>query len=440
VSRTRLETILKLAMPIVGGMVSQNLLNLVDTAMVGRLGADALAAVGLAGIMSFLAIAFIAGLSSGVQAMAARRLGEGRRGEMAVPLNGGLLFAAGLALPWSFLLYWLAPDLFPLLNSDPAVMEHGVPYLQARIVGLTAVGMNFAFRGYFNGVNLSGLYLRTLLVMHTVNVVLNYVLIFGKLGLPALGATGAGIGTAIASYVGTATYLFLGLRYARTAGFFGRLPSEETMRTMLRLAVPAGLQRLLFAAGFTTLFWIIGRVGTVELAAANVLINLTLVIILPGIGLGMASASLVGQALGRRDADDAKRWGWDVVRVAVVAMVPLGLPMMFATDVVFGIFTTDPAAIAAGRIPLQIIGGSVVLEAVGMVLLQSMLGAGAARTVMIVSISLQWFFFLPIAFVVGPTLGYGLVGIWLVQLAQQLVQAVVFGRLWSTGRWAMVRV
>ena len=212
------------------------------------------------------------------------------------------------------------------------------------------------------------------------------------------------------------------------------------MRTMLRLAVPAGLQRLLFAAGFTTLFWIIGRVGTVELAAANVLINLTLVIILPGIGLGMASASLVGQALGRRDADDAKRWGWDVVRVAVVAMVPLGLPMMFATDVVFGIFTTDPAAIAAGRIPLQIIGGSVVLEAVGMVLLQSMLGAGAARTVMIVSISLQWFFFLPIAFVVGPTLGYGLVGIWLVQLAQQLVQAVVFGRLWSTGRWAMVRV
>jgi len=431
---------MRLALPIVGGMVSQNLLNLVDTAMVGQLGAAPLAAVGIASIASFLVTAFITGLSSGVQAMAARRLGEQRASETAMALNGGLLFAVGLAMPWSLLLFWLAPSLFPYLNGDPAVVEHGVPYLQARLVGMAAVGMNFAFRGYFNGVSRSGLYLRTLLVMHSVNVVLNYILIFGKLGMPALGATGAGIGTTISMYVGTATYFFLGLRHARTGGFLRALPSLDSMRTMLRLSVPSGLQQMFFAGGFVTLFWIIGQIGTTELAATNILVNLTLVTILPAMGLGIASASLVGQALGRKDAADARRWGWDVVRVAVIAMVPVGLPMLLVPESLLRVFTADAATVTAGHVPLQIIGASIVLDAIGFVLLNSLLGAGAARKVMVVSVSLQWLFFLPVAFLVGPWLGYGLVGIWLAQVVQRVAQAAIFARVWRGRSWATVSV
>ena len=115
----RLRTILNLALPIIGGMVSQNVLNLVDTAMVGALGPAALAAVGVAGFARFMAAATIMGLASGVQAMTARRLGEGRASECAVPLNGGLLLALAIGAPLAAVLFVLAPDLFPYLNATP---------------------------------------------------------------------------------------------------------------------------------------------------------------------------------------------------------------------------------------------------------------------------------------------------------------------------------
>src|SRR5690606_15442977 len=164
-----------------GGMVSQNVMNLVDTAMVGSLGGVALAAVGMSSVAAFMAQAFLMGLSYGVQAMAARRLGEGQTQVMAVPLNGVLLLAVGLRVPISLALFLLAPSFYPFLVDDPAVVAEGVPYLQARLCAVVAVGMNFSFRGYFNGVNLSRLYLRSLLTMNVCNLALNYLLIFGKL-------------------------------------------------------------------------------------------------------------------------------------------------------------------------------------------------------------------------------------------------------------------
>ncbi len=434
-SASRRQRILGLALPIIGGSISQNILNLVDTAMVGRLGSEALAAVGMASILTFTAAAFIIGMSSGVQAMAARRLGAGDTGTTAIPLNGGLLLALALAIPWSIFLFTQAEQIFHWINDDPEVVRIGVPYMQVRFIALAAISMNFAFRGYFNGVNRSGLYLRTLLIMHTVNIVLNYVLIFGHFGAPALGATGAGIGTTVATFVGTGTYIFLALRYARESGFLRALPDRQTFRTLLSLALPSGIQQLFFAAGFSMLYWIIGKVGTVELAAANILTNVTLVTILPAMALGLASASLVGQALGRQDPQDAKRWAWDVVKFAIMIMAPLGIPMVFMPDMVFQIFTSDAPTILAGRLPLQIVGGFIVFDSIGLVLLNSMLGAGAARTVMAVSVSLQWLLFLPVAFIVGPTLGFGLMGIWIAQAVQRGVQAAVFTALWQRGGW-----
>ena len=166
----RRRRILSLALPIIGGMVSQNILNLVDTAMVGHLGDNALAAIGIAGFAAFMATALITGLSTGVQAMASRRLGEGKGDQMAVPLNGGLLLGLAMAIPLTGLLYTYTPQLFPFLMSDPEVVDIGVPYLQIRMLAIGAVGMNFVFRGYWNGVNMSRVYMRTLIVMHAVNI------------------------------------------------------------------------------------------------------------------------------------------------------------------------------------------------------------------------------------------------------------------------------
>lgn len=445
VERDRFRHIFALALPIIGGMVSQNVLNIVDTLMVSQLGPDALAAVGLAGFTNFLCMAFVTGLAAGVQAMASRRKGEGRDTETAIPLNGGLLMVAALSVPLSVGLIIAAPYFFPILNPDAEVVEIGVPYLQSRLVAIIAVGANFAFRGYWNGISMSRLYLRTIVVMHVCNVALSYVLIFGALGAPELGATGAGIGTAASTFIGTAYYFYLGRKYARGAGFLRGMPGWDTMRKMIRLSVPSGVQQTFFAAGLTVFFVIVGRVGTVELAAASVLINITLVAILPGLGLGLAAASLVGQALGRGDPDEAEGWGWDVVRVAAVVMGVLGLPMLVAPGLILAPFfdTSIPreaAALEMSLLPLRLVGATIIFDAVGMVLLNALIGAGATRMAMIVSILAQWGAFLPVAYVVGPGLGGGLLAIWIAYISYRSGVGFVLAILWRRRGWASIEV
>jgi putative MATE family efflux protein len=439
-SRERRTRILRLALPIIGGMASQNVLNLVDTAMVGVLGASALAAVGMASFVNFVAAAFLMGLSAGVQAMAARRLGEGRMDRAARPLNGGLLLAVVLGVPWSVLLVVTASRFFPYLVDDSAVVAIGVPYLQARLVAMVALGANFSFRGYWNGVDLSKVYMRTLVVMHAVNILLNWVLIFGHLGMPRLGATGAGIGSAIATFVGTALYFSQAMVLARPSGFLAGLPDRKTLATMLRLSVPAGTQQFFFAAGMTAFFWIIGKVGTAELAASNVLVQLLLVAILPGIAFGMASATLVGQALGRGDVEDARRWAWDVSKIAMVGVGTMALVGLVFPDLLLRFFLHDPQTLELARLPLRIVAATMSIDTLGMVLLNSLLGAGDSRTVMVVSISLQWLLFLPVAYLVGPILGYGMTAVWTVQVGYRALQAAAFFVVWRRGQWANVEV
>jgi putative MATE family efflux protein len=305
---------------------------------------------------------------------------------------------------------------------------------------MAAVGMNFAFRGFWNGISKSRRYLQTLLIMHVCNVVLNWLLIFGHLGFPELGSTGAGVGTTIASYLGTIIYFVLALRHASGSGFLKSLVNRRTIGGMLRLSVPAGLQSFFFATGMTAFFWIIGKVGTLELAASNVLIQLLLVAILPGVGFGLAAASLVGQALGRGDPDDAVQWGWDVSKLAMAIVGAISLLGVIAPDLILGIFLHDPETLALARFPLRLVGASMFVDTLGTVLLNALMGAGASRTVMIVSISLQWGLFLPSAYILGPVLGYGLVAVWIAQVGYRCLQALVFAMVWRGRSWIEMTV
>ncbi len=437
----RLKPIAILALPIVGGMVSQNVLNLVDTWMVGSLGDDALAAVSTASFLNFACIALITGLSAGVQALAARRVGEGQLARSAQPLHEGLLIALCAGVPATGLLWWAAPWLYGLVSHDPDVAQQAVPYLRARLMATVAVGMNFAFRGYWNGISRSSLYMGTLVGMHASNIALSYVLIFGIGGAPALGALGAGIGTAASTWIGTGIYVLLGLRHARDGGFLRVRPSLESTRSLVRLAVPSSVQQLLFAMGFNVLFAIIARLGTAEVAAAGVLLNLSLVACLPGPALGLAAATLVGQTLGRGDPDDAARWGWEVVAVGVVVLGGLGLPMLIAPEALLAPFLPGrPETVALAAPALRIVGATLALDGVGMVLMQALIGAGAARFVAVRAIGLQWALFLPAAWIIGPVLGGGLTAIWAAQAAQRGLQATVFALAWRSGAWKAIKL
>jgi MATE family multidrug resistance protein len=436
----RNREILHLSLPIIGGMMSQNVLNLVDTWLVGGLGAAALAACGIANFLNFMAVAAITGLSTAVQAMAARRVGEGRLSEAAIPLNGGLLLSVAVGLPLSLVLIALTPWFFPLLVDDPAVVEAGVPYLQWRLVAVALIGMNFSFRGYWSAVKLTRLYLYTLLWMHALNIVFSWTLIYGHFGFPALGTAGAGIGTTLAIAVGTATYFWHAGRHARGHGFLHGLPDRGQIRGLLKLGLPTCVQQLLFSGGFTMLFWIVGQIGTPELAVANVLVNITLLAVLPGIGFGLAATTLVSQALGRKDAADAHRWAWDVYKVAAVLFTALAVPMLLLAEPILRFFLRDPHLVEVGLVPLRLIALGILVDGLGLVLMHALLGAGATGLVMKVSVGFQWLLFLPLAYVLGPVLGWGLTAVWLGLTLYRALQSGVFVVAWERRNWTAIRV
>ena len=436
----RLQRIYGLALPIIGGMVSQNLLNIVDTAMVGFLGDAALAAVGLGGFIVFMCQALILGISTGVQTVAARKKGEGRPDRAASVLNAALLIVVLVAPLFSVVLIQLAAPVYPYLNSDPAVIERGVPYIEWRLGAIAFVGINFAFRGFWNALDLSRLYMQTLIFMHACNIVLNYVLIFGHFGAPALGVTGAGMASAISMAIGTATYFWLGFRHIAKDGFLRCMATRDEVGSLIRISIPSGFQQLFFSAGLVTMFWIIGKIGTPELAAANVLITVLLFAILPGLGLGLACTTLVGQALGRGEPDDAYRWAFDVARVTAIVMTVLGLPMWLVPDLVSSIFIHEPATRELARWPMRIMGLTMPLEAMSFAFMHGLLGAGAAGPVMRVSVGIQWLLFLPLAYAIGPVLGFGLLGVWLWQGGTRTLQALMFLTMWRRRKWQHIEV
>lgn len=421
-------------------MASQNMVNLVDTAMVGTLGDEALAAVGLSSFVNFMAVSFMMGMSSGVQAMCARWKGAGRHGELALPLNGGLVITAMICVPMTVVLVAATPAILAALAPEPAVAATGTGYLQLRLLGMTAVGMNFTFRGYWNAMSMSRLYMATLVAMHLCGIAMNWVLIFGNLGMPAMGARGAGLSNAISVWIGLAVYFALAWRYGRGEGFLSGLPSRQTLRSMFLISLPAGLQQLLFASGMVALFAILARVGTAEVAAANVLINVMLVTILPSIGFGLAAATLVGQSLGAGRPDDAYAWGWRVARVAAVFVAVLALPAVVWPDLVLRPFLHDEATRDLAVWPLRIAAAFAPLECVAAVLMNAHLGAGSSRTVLAVSVATQWGAFLPAAWLLGPVLGFGILAIWTAQAGYRLLNLSLFTWSWKRRTWAAVRL
>jgi len=438
--RGRRRSIWAIALPITGGMMSQNILNLVDIGMVGHLGDTALAATGIGSFTNYLAISFIIGLSAGVQALAARRLGEERHDETAVPLNGGLILALAIGVPLCAILFLAIPSAYTFLSDDPAVIEQGVPYLQVRILSMVAVGMNFSFRGYWSAIHMTGVYLRTLLIMHTINIFLNWVLIFGNLGAPELGVLGAGLATTISLYIGTALYFFFALRHAQDKGFLHKLPSRRILWQQFKLSLPSSLQQLFFSAGLVTLIWIMSQIGTAEIAAVNVLMTFHITAILPAFGIALAATTLVGNALGRGDTEDAALWGWNAAAISLVYGILLSMLLIPFADPLLGIFLTNPETRQLAYWPMILWALVIGFDTTGMVLMNALIGAGDTRRSMWISVIAQWAFFLPFAFIVGPVLGFGLLGVWVVNAIYRAGQAIVCIQHWSARRWAGIKL
>jgi len=436
----RTQKILALALPIMGGMLSQSLLNLIDAVLVGSLGETVLAGVGVGGYAIFMLSAIIAGLSSGVQSQVARRHGEKQYTLRALPLNAAILLALLVTLPLSVIGWFNADWLIATINQTPEVQQVANKYFQWRILGLLPLALTLCFRGYWHGIQKTGIYFRIIIFTHSLNILLSLWLIHGGLGVQALGATGAALGTSISITTGALAWGWLTWRNARPSGFLIKLPHISLCWSTLRLAAPNSLQQFLFAVSYAVLFWFLGQISTASVAVGHVLVHLSLLLILPGVGLGMAAMTLVGNSLGENNQEEAHSWGWEGMRLAALILAVLGLPMLLIPETILSLFLHQDSLIELGKIPLMLTGVMITLDSAALVFNQALQGAGAHRSVMQISLSMQWLFFLPVAWFLGIYLQGGLLGIWIAQLAYRMVNSAVFVRVWQRRRWQGIKV
>ena len=255
-----------------------------------------------------------------------------------------------------------------------------------------------------------------------------------------MGIVGAGVGTAISVWVGTVLYLRMGFQRARSMGFAFAAPTTKDLQTLALQAVPTSITNLLFATGMTALYYIVSHLGTAEVAAVNVLINLMLTLVLPCMGMGLAAGALSGRALGRGDVADATQWPWDVAKLTAAMMFGVGLIAVFFPEKLLGCFLTNRDAIAKAVMPLRFTGITVAGDALSVTMQNALLGVGDAKNVATISIGTQWLLFLPTAFVGVVKLGYGLNFLWGLYVAQRVLQGVLYARLWHRGKWKEIKL
>lgn len=440
ITKDRLRAVLKLAVPMTVGLASSFIMVFADLAMIGRLGTDALAAIGFSGFSYTFILAFVIGVTPVIQGMVARRVGENSSEPKCLPLNAALLLVLLIGVPLSILCYFLTPTYFSILSSDPAVLKEGIPYLSTLFISVIAVGISAAFEGYWGGVGKTKIFMVNIIFVNLLNIFLNYMLIFGNLGAPALGSLGAGIATAISMFARALILFLVTLWKCRGEGFLTIKPSSALVMRIYTIGLPENIREALFSLGYIVFYWMVGLIGTVELATMNVLIRVALVLAVFPIALGIASSTLVSKAIGRGDIPDAVQWGWDIAKIGIIWSTLLGLPLFLFPNWFLSLFITDPEAISMAVIPLQMTGVSTGITSLIFIFAYTLVSIGDSARVLMVSIGTQWFIFLPAVWIIGPYLNYGLLEIWGTQTAYALIASLLMTALWHDGRWKIIKI
>ncbi len=423
--------------------LANTLMGLVDTIMVGRISIGAVAAVGVATLIFGILANAMKALEVAVQAVTARRVGEGRDGDVGQVLGTALAAAVSVGAVVS-VVAMLTPETWLSLVLDEApVRAMGASYLVWRYAGLVPYVVYFLVRACFDGIGWTRVGMVTGVGMNLANVLLNWIFIFGNLGAPEMGVAGAALASGLATVLSGGAIAVYALRphVRHRFRFFAHGNVRRSMMALLlRVGWPPMLQAAGLVGGIVAFYVILGRLGTVPVAAANIVMRIAALSLMPTFGIGIAVQTMVGQSLGAGDPRGAVRVGWGGVAIGVVFMAVLGLPFLLAPDTLLRVFVPDPALLAAGRPILRLTAAVQVLAAVGVVLGGAQRGAGATRAVMLVDVLTGACVMLPVTWLAAIVLHRGLVGAWLALVLWVAVHALIMTRLFKQGRWLRVRI
>jgi putative MATE family efflux protein len=436
------RAILLLAIPMVLEMVLESLFAVVDVFWVGRLGADAVATVGLTESLLSLVFAVGLGLSLSTTAMVARRIGEKDAEGAAVAGVQAIIIGLSISLLIGVPCIFYAPELLRLMGASPQVVSTGSGYARIALGGSGAIMMLFLNNAIFRGAGDAAIAMRLLWVSNIINLVLDPCLIFGLGPFPKLGVTGAALATFTGRSIGVAYQFYRLLRGSERIRILRRQlhMNFSVLFRLLRVSLTGILQFAIAHTSWIGLVRIVSIFGSDALAGYTIAIRIVIFIILPSWGLSNAAATLVGQNLGARQPERAESSVW---RTGLYNMIFLGIVgvifVVFATPIV-KLFTSDPEVIPLAASCLRIVSYGNIGYAYGMVMLQAFNGAGDTVTPTIVNLFGFWLFEIPLAYFLAIPAGMQARGAYFSIVAAEALIAGVSILLFKRGYWKRQKI
>ncbi|KAF0197599.1 MAG: putative efflux protein MATE family [Bacteroidetes bacterium] len=431
-----------LSVPMVLEMIMESVFAIVDIFFVSRLGSDAIAAVGLTESMMTLVYAIAVGFSAGTTALISRRIGEKNPGAAAKAAGqsmiAGLLVSSLLAIPGIFYSY----ELLKLMGASDslALQNHG--FTRIMFAGNAVIMMLFIINAAFRSAGDAALSMRVLLIANGINLVLDPLLIFGFGPIPAFGIEGAAIATTTGRGIAVAFQLYVLFRGRMRIKLklVHLIPDFRLMASVIKLSIGGILQNLIATASWIVMVRIISVFGSTAVAGYTIGIRIIIFSLLPSWGVSNAAATLVGQNLGAGRPDRAQRAAWitgfaNMSLLGLISILFISFPGFFIR-----MFIQDEEVIRAGITCLQIVSSGFLFYAFGMVMTQSLNGAGDTYTPTLLNFICFWLIEIPLAYYLALRAGFDTNGVYYAIVIAESTLTLLGIYVFSRGRWKLKKV
>lgn len=426
--------VFSLAVPAVLSSLLQRTVSIFDIFLVGGLGAPSIAAVGIGQLSIFVAMTVFLGLSGGTTVVIAHLVGAEKTEEAGRAAYQSLLIVTAMAVIMSLIGIALSLELPVVMGADTEVIRIADTYLKIIFYAFTFTALVNILTGIMHGHGDTKTPLNAIILVNLLHFLIAYPLIYGKFGLPKIGVPAAAIAIGISEAVG-ATWLF----FAAIRRGYIKMGAIEPVLTkrVLRVGMPVAWDRVrvMQQSGQMVYARIIMSYGTAAYAAHQIGLSIEAFSFMPGLGLSIAAATMVGQSLGAKKAERAKISTIEANRLAVMIMTVMGLCFFFFPYLLMRAFTSDLQVIELGTVFLKIVAILQIPLAISMVLAGTLRGGGDSRSAMFATIAGMWLFRIPAAVILTKVFNVGLYATWSLMVFDWLVRTTLLVNRYRSGEW-----
>ena len=383
------KNIWKVSYPIILSGVAQNIVNVTDTAFLGRYGIIELGAAGNAGIFYMVLMMIGLGFTIGCQIIIGRRNGEGNLKQIGDLFNTGMFFLLPLALILFAFVKLFAPQILSILVASENILSASIDYLEYRAYGIFFAFFNFLFIAFYTGITKTKILTKATFIQAGVNVLLDYGLIFGNLGLPEMGIKGAALASVISEVVAMvyfAYYTFYKIEYKKF-GLFQELKfNAKKLIKVVKISAPIMLQNFLAITTWLSFFMIIEQTGEEELAISHIVRSIYMVVMIPLFGFSSATSTLVSNFIGEGRINEVGKLVRKIVTLSLGATL-LFLPLLLIfPNQILSIYTDQINLLNGSKPLLLVISGAMVLFSISYIFFSAVTGTG--KTLVSMSVEL----------------------------------------------------